>query len=104
MRRCIGANNMAGLALYIAERYMAPVKTVAYTTAARRQLRGLTAQVQARIKAKLAAYANGESADVTALQGEPGARLRVGDYRLVFVETETGIEVRAVGHRREIYR
>ena len=80
------------------------MKTVAYTTAARRQLRGLAAQVQARIRAKLAAYANDESADVTALQGEPGARLRVGDYRLVFVETETTIEVRAVGHRREIYR
>jgi len=41
---------------------------------------------------------------VTALKGQSGAaRLRVGDYWIIFVETAVAISVRAVGHRREIY-
>ena len=79
------------------------MKTVAYTHAARRQFRSLDRAIQARIAAKLAAYAAGESADVTALQGQPGARLRVGDYRVIFVETANTLEIRRVGHRREVY-
>lgn len=38
-----------------------------------------------------------------ALKGIPGARLQVGDYRIIFVETRTEIGVRAIGHRRDIY-
>ena len=41
--------------------------------------------------------------DVKAMVGQSAARLRVGDYRIVFVETENAISVRAVGHRRDIY-
>ncbi|WP_342186144.1 hypothetical protein [Pseudoxanthobacter soli] len=39
-----------------------------------------------------------------ALTGRPGARLRVRDYRVIFVETADTIEVREFGDRREIYR
>ena len=92
------------LALDITSSYIQPMKEVAYTAAARRQLRKLDVQVQERIKGKLADYVAGESVDVITLQGEPGARLRVGDWRAIFVETDTTIEVRAVGHRSEIYR
>jgi mRNA interferase RelE/StbE len=92
------------VAIFIAAGYIFFVKTVAYTKAARRQFRSLDVQVQARIKAKLAAYAAGESADVRALVEVEGFRLRVGDYRVVFVETDDTVEVRAVGHRREIYK
>lgn len=61
-------------------------------------------QAQSRIREKVAHYAATGAGDVTALQGQDGARLRVGDYRVIFVETDEAIEVRAVGHRREIYR
>ena len=57
-----------------------------------------------QIEAKLAHYAETGGGDVKALIGTPGARLRAGDWRVIFVETGTTIEVRAVGHRREIYR
>ncbi|MGX7703723.1 type II toxin-antitoxin system RelE family toxin [Methylobacterium sp. Gmos1] len=33
----------------------------------------------------------------------PGARLRVGDYRVVFTETDDAIQIYAIGHRRDIY-
>jgi mRNA-degrading endonuclease RelE of RelBE toxin-antitoxin system len=29
--------------------------------------------------------------------------LRVGDYRVIFVETATIIDVMALGHRRDVY-
>jgi mRNA interferase RelE/StbE len=80
------------------------VKTIAYTLTTRRALRKLSGSVQAQIEAKLAHYAEAGGGDVKALTGSPGARLRIGDWRVIFVETETTIEVRAVGHRREIYR
>jgi mRNA interferase RelE/StbE len=38
------------------------------------------------------------------MKGEDGARLRSGDYRVIFRETDDTIEVVAVGHRRDIYR
>jgi 2-methylisocitrate lyase-like PEP mutase family enzyme len=34
----------------------------------------------------------------------PGARLRVGDWRVIFVETTATVEVRAVGNQRDIYK
>jgi mRNA interferase RelE/StbE len=80
------------------------VKTIFYTLAGRKGLRALPPPVQAEIKAKLARYAESGAGDLTKLQGMAGARLRVRDYRVIFVETDKTIEVRAVGHRRDIYR
>jgi len=34
---------------------------------------------------------------------DQGARLRVGDWRVIFEETGEVIEVAEIGHRREIY-
>ncbi len=34
---------------------------------------------------------------------EPAYRLRVGDYRILFDVTETGIEIARVMHRKESY-
>jgi mRNA interferase RelE/StbE len=42
--------------------------------------------------------------DVKALVGRPGARLRVGEWRIVIVEDATSITVTAVGNRRDIYK
>ncbi|EJW10179.1 hypothetical protein A33M_0428 [Rhodovulum sp. PH10] len=37
------------------------------------------------------------------LKGRAGARLRVGDWRVIFDQNDETIVVAAVGHRREIY-
>ena len=80
------------------------VKAIACTLTARRALRKLPTSTRRQIEAKLAHCAETSGGDVKALIGTPGARLRVGDWRVIFVETDTTIEVRAVGHRRDIYR
>ena len=53
---------------------------------------------------RLERFAQTGAGNVRRLIGRPGARLRVGDWRAIFVETTSTVEVRAVGHRREIYR
>jgi mRNA interferase RelE/StbE len=78
------------------------MKTVAWTIAARRAFRRLPPQVQKSVTAKIAHPETG-AADVKALVGRSGARLRVGDYRVIFVETAELIEVRGVGNRRDTY-
>jgi len=80
------------------------MKTVTYTLAARRSLRKLPGHVRQQVEAKLARYAETGAGDIKALSGQPGARLRVGDYRVIIIETEAAVEVHAIGHRREIYR
>jgi mRNA interferase RelE/StbE len=79
------------------------MKTVSYTTLATRQLRKLPAEIRERIIDKLRRYAESGAGDVKALSGQPGARLRIGDYRVIFVEAVDVISVRAVGHRSDIY-
>jgi mRNA interferase RelE/StbE len=79
------------------------MKEVVYTTSAIRQLRKLPGATRERLLAKLRRYAETGAGDVTALTAAAGSRLRVGDYRIIFVETPASISVRAVGHRRQIY-
>ncbi|ACA18428.1 plasmid stabilization system [Methylobacterium sp. 4-46] len=79
------------------------MKPIAYTLSATRELSRLPKPARLAIVEKLARYAATGAGDVRALTGRPGARLRVGDYRVVFVETDAQIEVRAIGHRRDIY-
>jgi mRNA interferase RelE/StbE len=60
-----------------------------------------------RIAAKLAAYAEHPASianQVTELRGLPVKRLRVGDFRILFEETETEIIVSDIGPRGSIYR
>ena len=80
------------------------MKAILYTLAARKSFRKMPEEVRRQIEAKLERYAGTGAGDVKALQGEIGKRLRSGDYRVIFTETETAIEVRAIGNRREIYR
>ena len=79
------------------------MKAITYTALATRQLRKLPEDVRERVIEKLHRYAGTGAGDVKALTGQPGARLRIGDYRALFVETTDAISVRAVGHRRDIY-
>ncbi len=79
------------------------MKRITYTVLATRQLRKLPANIRERVIEKLHRYAETGAGDVKALTGQPGARLRIGDYRAIFVETADTISIRAVGHRRDIY-
>ena len=74
---------------------------VVFSTAATRQWLKLPRQVRDRIDKKLDAFA--ATGDVKKLKGQLGARLRVGDWRVIFYEEGETIVVVAVGHRREIY-
>ena len=48
--------------------------------------------------------ADGASLNIKALRGQPGLyRLRVGDWRAVFVKTGEGLLVAAIGLRKDIY-
>jgi mRNA interferase RelE/StbE len=79
------------------------MKAVVFTPAAIRQWLKLSADIRKRIDAKLMIYATNGSGDVKRLKGAQGCRLRIGDWRVIFVEDARSITVVAVGNRREIY-
>lgn len=79
------------------------MKEVAFTTAATRQWLKLSADIRKRIDVKLTVYATGGSGDVKRLKGRAGCRLRVGDWRMIFIEEKTSIIIVAVGNRKDIY-
>jgi mRNA interferase RelE/StbE len=60
-------------------------------------------QKRQRIDAKLTIYATNGSGDVKRLKGADGCRLRIGDWRVIFIEDDRSITVIAVGNRKEIY-
>ena len=80
------------------------MKMIAFTSAATRQWVKLSADIRQRIDAKLTAYATNGSGNVKRLKGRGGCRLRIGDWRVVFIEESASIIVVAVGNRREIYK
>jgi mRNA interferase RelE/StbE len=88
----------------IANSYITAVKTILYLRAASRELVNLPLTVQGQIEAKLTRYAQTGAGDVKALAGQSDARIRSGDYRIIFTETEDAITVRAVRHRRDANR
>jgi mRNA interferase RelE/StbE len=80
------------------------MKAVTVLRSARKALAAMPPRDALAITAKLRSYAAGERQDVTRLAGSTFFRLRHGDWRAVFEESETEIIVHAVAHRREIYR
>ncbi len=79
------------------------MKEIAFTPTATRQWLKLPADIRKRIDAKLTGYAASGSGDVKRLKGRAGSRLRVGDWRVIFIEEKTSIIIVAVGNRKEIY-
>ena len=79
------------------------MKNIVFTSAATRQWAKLSADIRKRIDAKLTIYATNGSGDVKRLKGRGGCRLRVGGWRVIFIEENTEITIVAVGNRREIY-
>jgi mRNA interferase RelE/StbE len=51
----------------------------------------------------LTVYAANGSGDVKRLKGSAGGRLRIGDWRVIFIEDARSITVIAVGNRKAIY-
>lgn len=76
---------------------------IAFTASATRQWLRLSADVRQRLDAKLITFAKTGKGDVKFLKGREGARLRIGDWRIIFRKEGLTIIVVAVGHRREIY-
>jgi len=79
------------------------MKAVSFTPAATRQWLKLSADIRKGIDAKLTIYAINGSGDVKRLKGVDGCRLRIGDWRVIFIEDDRSITVIAVGNRKEIY-
>jgi mRNA interferase RelE/StbE len=81
------------------------VKSVRYTTTAAKALRRYDT-VATRIRRALGEYAadqNAHANNVRRLAGSIARRLRVGDFRVIFEETETEILVTKVGPRGNVY-
>jgi mRNA interferase RelE/StbE len=79
------------------------MKEISFSPTAARQWLRLSADVRKRIDAKLTVYATKNLGDVKRLKGRAGCRLRIGDWRVIFIEEVHSIIVVAVGNRRDIY-
>jgi mRNA interferase RelE/StbE len=78
------------------------MKEIRYTSAAASDLRKYRS-VARRLVAKLERYAQTGAGDVTQLVGSPARRLRDGDFRMIFVESETEILVTKIAPRGQVY-
>ncbi|MEA3488447.1 MAG: type II toxin-antitoxin system RelE/ParE family toxin [Euryarchaeota archaeon] len=78
---------------------------IIFSDKALEQLKKMERNVQERIIAALERVRIRPEAYVTKLVGDPGYRLRVGDYRVIMdIENkELHILVLKVGHRKKIY-
>jgi mRNA interferase RelE/StbE len=82
------------------------MKTVRYLRDAQAALRRHS-NVAARLRKALTDYAADPAAhanNVTLLVGTAAKRIRVGDYRIIFEETETELVVSKIAPRGEVYR
>ena len=79
------------------------MKPILFTPAGARQWAKLSGDVRRRIDGRLLQWAATGKGDVKLLKGRSGARLRVGDWRVIFYEERDAIVVIAVGHRRDVY-
>lgn len=82
------------------------MKEVAYSKQALKALRRMPRPLSQRVRDKIELYAEQPEAlanDVSALQGRPGLRLRVGSWRVVLTETEDSISVLLIAPRGAAY-
>ena len=81
--------------------------TVILKRSAEKELDHLAAAVYRRIVAKvLALEDNPRPLGFQKLQGHDGYRIRIGDYRVLYLidDQSRTVEITAVGHRRDVYR
>jgi mRNA interferase RelE/StbE len=78
---------------------------VLWTRSALRDLGGIDREQARRIRDAVERLAATGQGDAKSLRGATAdARLRVGDYRVLFDADETALTVLRVRHRREAYR
>jgi mRNA-degrading endonuclease RelE of RelBE toxin-antitoxin system len=79
-----------------------------FIPAAREDMKRLDRKMAVRILTKLhelaALHPDWRGFDIGKLSNQHEYRLRVGDYRALFVLDNSRLTVRAIGHRREIYQ
>lgn len=80
------------------------MKAVNYTRTAIKALKKMPAKDRQAVMAKMTNYAAGGTEDVKALKGSDFFRLRHGNWRAVFSQDGTVIDVLNVAKRGEIYR
>ena len=81
------------------------MKRFRYTTEALRNLKR-HGNMAPRIRRAIEEYAADPAAhanNVTRLVGSSASRMRIGDYRVIFVETEAELSVVRVGPRGDVY-
>ncbi|WP_363321897.1 type II toxin-antitoxin system RelE/ParE family toxin [Phreatobacter sp.] len=81
-------------------------RKVAYRKEALRVLRRMPANEARRVMQKidqLAAFPEQLAPQVKRLQGRPGFRLRVGDWRVIFDEAGDVLDILAIGPRGSVY-
>ena len=81
------------------------MKTVRYTTEALKNLKryGTVAMRVRRVIDDYVANPSAHANNVTRLVGSVASRMRVGDYRVIFVETATDLTVVRIGPRGDVY-
>jgi mRNA interferase RelE/StbE len=81
------------------------VKRIVWTELSKSDVRSLDKTTAMHILSALHRFAESGTGNVKALQGREELRLRIGDYRLLFVCPDPNtVEVRRVHHRSEAYR
>jgi mRNA-degrading endonuclease RelE of RelBE toxin-antitoxin system len=80
------------------------VKRIVWTEPAKADIRRIDRDIAMRILIALDRFVRTGEGDVKALQAREELRLRIGDYRLFFVNIDDALEVRRVIHRKEAYR
>lgn len=78
------------------------MKTITFRDTATASFRRMPSALRTRLIAKLERYATTGAGDVKRMTGAGTTRLRVGDYRIVFVESANAIDVVGAGKRGEI--
>lgn len=81
--------------------------TIAYTPAATKHVRHLDPPVRRRVLAAISLLAdNPRPPGCKALQGQPGYRIRVGDWRVIYHVDDRAVTVLVVrvGPRGSVYR
>ncbi len=82
------------------------MKRVVYSKAASKALLRLPTNERKRIIGKVEQYATdpaSQAGNVKKLQGRPGYRLRVGDWRVIFDEYDNVIDIEEIASRGSIY-
>ena len=80
------------------------MKRIVWTEPAKADVRPIDRETAMRILTALDRFVRTGEGDVKALQGRDELRLRVGDYRVFFVNIADDLELRRVLHRRKAYR